>query len=90
MPEGHRYLQFASDLGAYDPARHNGTLESLVPKVMSWLAGRPDAIRTTTPQDVLIALPTFSGKVRDLGARWGGACPWDLVVQAATDAVPRL
>jgi hypothetical protein len=89
VPEGHRYLQFVSDLGAFDPAKHDGTLDSVVPKVMSWLAGRPDATRTPTPQEVLGALPAFSAKARQLGIQWSGECPWRFVLEAAAETAPR-
>jgi len=45
VPEGHQYLKFVSDLAGFDPLRYTGTAESAVPKVMLWLATRPDAAR---------------------------------------------
>jgi hypothetical protein len=90
VPQGHQYLQFVSDLGAFDPAKHDGTIDSVVPKVMSWLASRPDAIRTPNPKDVLAAVPLFAAKTRELGVQWSGEVPWHLVVDAATEAVPTL
>ncbi len=90
VPTGHQYLRFISDLGAFDPATHDGTVESIVPKVMSWLAGRPDAIRTPTPQDVFAALGTFTAKRHQLGVEWSGEVPWRLVLEAAGEAVPKL
>jgi hypothetical protein len=90
VPKGHKYLRFVSDLGAFDPATHDGTLESVVPKVMSWLAGRPDAIRTPPPTAVLAALPAFSERKHQLGIQWIGDVPWQFVIEAATETVPRL
>jgi hypothetical protein len=29
-PKGHAYLRFASDLAAFDPATHDGTVKSVV------------------------------------------------------------
>ena len=91
VPEGHRYLQFVSDLGAFDPHTHDGKVESVVAKVMAWLLFRPDAeIRTATPQAVVSALPVFSVRKQELGVQWIGAAPWNLVVRAAAETVPQV
>ena len=90
VPAGHRYLRFVSDLGAFDPATHDGSVAGIVPKVMSWLAGRPDAIRTPTPHEVLAALPHFQERRHRLGADWSGEVPWHLVLEAAAETIPKL
>lgn len=83
VPEGHVYMKFVSDLAGFDPVRYDGTPESVVPKVMAWLATRPDTIRTPTPQDVLAALPKFQSEKARLQKEWGGHAPWaDLVLAA--------
>ena len=84
------YLRFVSDLGAFDPATHDGSVAGIVPKVMSWLAGRPDAIRTPTPHEVLAALPRFQERRHRLGANWSGEVPWHLVLEAAAETIPKL
>jgi hypothetical protein len=90
VPSGHLYLQFISDLGAFDPKTHDSSVEGVLQPVMVWLASRPDAIRTPTFQEVLAALPNFQAKRRQLATAWGGGdIPWRLVLEAATDAVPK-
>jgi hypothetical protein len=85
VPEGHSYARFVSDLAGYDPARHDGTPATLVPKVMSWLATRSDAVVMPTPQAVLEALPWFSDEKGNLLERWGGSPPWSDVVSTGME-----
>ncbi len=85
VPEGHQYLRFISDLAAYDPKQHDGTVASVVPKVMSWLATRLDAVRTPTPKQVLEALPAFIDRKRQLADDWSGDVPWADLVAGAVD-----
>lgn len=83
VPEGHQYVKFVSDLAGFDPSRYDGTTESVVPRVMSWLATRPDAVRTPTPKTVLGALPRFKAEKSRLEEEWHGEVPWaDLVLSA--------
>lgn len=86
VPEGHVYLQFVSDMAGFDPVRYDSTAESLVPKLMSWLATRPDAVRTPTPKAVLETLPEFRKQKARLVKEWGGHLPWVDLVLAAVDA----
>jgi hypothetical protein len=87
VPEGYRHVKFVSDLAGYDPPRHDGTVETLVPKVMRWLATRIDAVATPTPQDVLAALPRFVAAKDRLKIDWGDDIPWaDIVLAARTEA----
>ncbi len=62
VPQGHAYLRFVSDLAAYDPATHDGSISSVVVAVMSWLATRKDAIPPVTPREVLELLPSFPSR----------------------------
>ena len=59
VPSGHTYARFVSDLMAYDPVTHDGSVPSVVVAVMSWLATRADAIPPVTPKEVLALLPIF-------------------------------
>jgi hypothetical protein len=83
VPEGHAYLRFVSDLAAYDPATHDGSVGSVVLPVTVWLSSRRDAVLPTTPQEVLSKLPTFQAKKLELDAALGGYPPWADIVLAA-------
>jgi hypothetical protein len=83
VPEGHVYLKVVSDLAGFDPMRYDGGTESVIPKVISWLATRPDAVRTPTPKVVLAELPKFQMEKDRLQKEWQGNVPWaDLVLSA--------
>ena len=85
VPAGHDYQRFVSDLAGYDPVPYDGTAETAVPAVMAWLTTRPDAIPTsTTPEDVLRALPASRGEVNALNARWHGHLTWSRLVDTAS------
>ena len=88
--QGHAYVRFISDLAGFDPKQHEGTVGSIVPKVISWLATRPDTARTPTPKQVLAALPAFQAERRRLTEDWAGDVPWSDVVVAAIETAPRL
>jgi hypothetical protein len=83
VPRGHAYLRFVSDLAAYDPATHDGSVSSVVVAVMAWLLTRKDAIPPVTPGMVLSALPRFEAEKAVLESDWGGQPPWSDVVLAA-------
>lgn len=83
VPEGHVYLKVVSDLAGFDPLRYDGGTESVIPQVISWLATRPDAVRTLTPKAVLAELPRFQAERDRLQKEWQGNIPWaDLVLAA--------
>lgn len=88
VPRGHSYLRFLSDVAGFDPKTHDGTVADMVPKVMSWLATRPDAVKTPTPREVLAAFPRFQAGKRRLAEEWGGDTPWADIVIAALETVP--
>jgi hypothetical protein len=83
VPRGHLYQDFISDLAGYDPRAYDDGPQSVVPAVMGWLATRPDAVQTPTPQNVLGALPEFNAARAKLGAEWCGQVPWADLLTAA-------
>lgn len=83
VSRGHAYKRFVSDIAGYDPKEHDGTEETIVPSVMSWLASRPHAIRTATPRAVLASLPTFVAERRRLDSEWHDQVPWGRLVSSA-------
>jgi hypothetical protein len=90
VPKGHAYLRFVSDLAAYDPATHDGSIESVIPPIMAWLSTRRDAGLSTTPREVLSKLPIFLAKKQELDVAWGGYPPWPDIVLAAIDVAKTL
>ena len=83
VPRGHAYLRFISDLAAYDPPRHDGSVAGVVGAVVAWLSTRKDAIKPVTPREVLALLPQFMSEKARLREVWGGPPPWaDLVLAA--------
>ena len=76
VPGGHPYRKYISDLAGYDPTEYDGSYKTVVPAVMSWLATRPDAVATPTPQSVLAEMPSFRSARADLNIDWCGQEPW--------------
>ena len=85
VPKDHAYLRFISDLAAYDPATHDGTVESVAVAVIAWLATREEAVPPITPMKVLDALPNFQKRKRSLARMWHQEPPWPDVVLAAIE-----
>jgi hypothetical protein len=88
VPQGHQYARFISDLAGYDPKTHDGTVETLVRRVIVWLATRKDAVWIPDPANVLQALPEFQARRRELTNRWGDEVPWADLIRAARNCVP--
>ncbi len=88
VPQGHQYGRFVSDLAGFDPKPHDGTVKSIVPKVMSWLKTRPDAVQTPEPPEVLDALPNFVRAKSALEQAWNNDIPWGDILLAAKGHVP--
>jgi hypothetical protein len=91
-PEGHVYVKVVSDLAGFDPMKHDGTVETIIQRVVTWLATRPDTISkpALTPEAVLDALPEFREEVEQLKKRWGPEPPWTHIVEAAGKAALKL
>lgn len=85
VPDGHDYLKFVSDLAGFDPVRYDGKRESVVSKIIFWLATRPEAAEIPTPQAVLNELPRFQKEKLRLQQEWGGDIPWADRVLAALE-----
>ncbi|MCC6364903.1 MAG: hypothetical protein IT165_15400 [Bryobacterales bacterium] len=90
VPNGHTYARFISDLAAFDPATHDGSVPGVVVAVMSWLATRKDAIPPVTPKEVLKLLPAFHESRQSLAGAWGGFPPWADVIMVAIDVARQL
>jgi hypothetical protein len=90
VPRGHAYARFVSDLAAYDPGSHDGSVAGVVVAVMSWLATRSDAVSTVTPREVLALLPGFQAGRAALDRSWGGLPPWAEIVMLAIEIARKL
>jgi hypothetical protein len=90
VPEGHAYGKFISDLAAFDPPRHDGSVEKVTSAVMAWLATRKDAVPTVPPKLVLSKLPEFREKKASLDEPWGGYTPWADVIVLANETAKTL
>jgi hypothetical protein len=85
VPRGHAYHRFISDLAAYDPGTHDGSVPGVVVAVVSWLATQKDAILPVTPREVLQVLPTFQARRLEIDEAWHGYPPWADIVMAAVE-----
>ncbi|MDD5393700.1 MAG: hypothetical protein PHE17_11840 [Thiothrix sp.] len=83
VPKDSQYVRYVSDMAGYDPKQYDVSPESAVPAVMSWLATRPDAVITSTPKEVIKALPEFIERKKCLSEAWGGDEPWSNIVLLA-------
>lgn len=90
VPEEHQYARFISDLIGFDPYCYDGTVNTLIPKVMAWLTTRPDGVRPPQPQAVLAALPAFTTAKMNLMQQWRDTIPWGYIVEEAQKAVPSM
>jgi len=88
VPENHQYVRFISDLAGFDPKTHNGSVESVVSRVMLWLATRLDATDVPQPDEVLAAFPRFEERKRELVAAWQGEVAWADLILAAREFIP--
>ena len=88
VPQDHQYAKFVSDLAGFDPKFHNGTVDMIVTRVMSWLKTRPDAVDTPDPPEVLAALPNFALEKGELAQAWIDDIPWADILLAAKTHVP--
>lgn len=83
VPEQHEYLKYISDLGAFDPKKHTGTKESIVPPVVNWLKTRPYAPVSPFPDQVVGQLPAYLERISELRSRSGGELPWSEMILTA-------
>jgi hypothetical protein len=72
VPKSHAYLRFVSDLAAFDPATHDGTVKGVVFAVMPWLATREGRIPPVTPAQVIAAFSRFRAEKRKTSAAGEG------------------
>jgi len=88
LPSGHFYKQCVSDLGGYDPYTHMNTVGSIVQPVMAWLATRPNARSTPSPDQVMEKMKDFQSEMEKQRETWGEYLPWKNVLRAAQGLAP--
>ena len=88
VSSGYEYHRFISDLSGFDPARHDGTIKTLIPQLMLWLTDRPTATDIPTSGQIFRALPRFQLRMRQLEEEWG-VVPWSRILDAAKESVPK-
>lgn len=88
VPKDAPYARFVSDLAGFDLTKYDGTPESLVRRVMSWLVTRPGAFQGVSPPAVIEKLQAFRKSKAELKFQWGDMIPWKDLVGAATKHAP--
>jgi hypothetical protein len=85
VPTEAPYARFVSDLAGFDLPPYDGTEESLIRQVMTWLMFHPQALPGVRPSQVIARLEMFRKEKAKLKAEWG-QIPWKLLVEAAVRA----
>jgi hypothetical protein len=85
VPDGHAYQKYISDLAGFDPKTHDASPERVAGAVLSWLATRPTASVTVSPDEVLPKLSEYRARRRELDAEWGSGAntPWKQILELA-------
>lgn len=78
VPAGSDYVRYISDLAGIDPREHDGIPETILKRVMAWLASYA-AGAIPSPRAVAAELPRFNQKWNDSVAEWGEPRWWTLV-----------
>lgn len=90
VPDDVRYERFVSDLSGYDLKRYDGRVDTIVPRVMSWLLTMNGAVPGLKPPPVLREFKTFLAAKEILKNEWAREVPWTELLAAARRLVPRL
>jgi hypothetical protein len=86
--KGHRHHDYLSDLSGFDLMEYDGSPESVVPPVLSWLLTRPDAPVTwldLDPAHVLSAYSHYLERIADSDRFWGPHRPFVHLVDIARE-----
>jgi hypothetical protein len=87
VPDGHAYKRYISDLAGFDPKTHDTSAERVAEAVLSWLATRPTASVTVSPDELVPKLPMYGKRRRELDAGWGTGAntPWKRILELALE-----
>ena len=67
VPEGYAYQSFVSDLAGFDPARHDGSVASIIREVSAWLRTQDDVLDPVpSAKNILQNFPSFRNEHANL------------------------
>jgi hypothetical protein len=67
VPEGYAYQSFVSDLAGFDPARHDGSVYSVIREVSAWLRTQGDVLDPVpSAKNILQSFPSFRNELANL------------------------
>jgi hypothetical protein len=90
VPQGFAYQQFVSDLAGFDPARHDGSVPSIIREVSAWLRALDDVLDPAPPAlRILRSFSSFRDELADLRIEALEKETWADVLLAASRTVPR-
>jgi hypothetical protein len=90
VPEGYAYQRFVSDLAGFDPARHDGSVPSVIREVSAWLRTLDDVMdRAPSALRILQSFPSFRDELANLRVEALEKETWADVLLAASKNVPR-
>jgi hypothetical protein len=90
VPHGYAYQSFVSDLAGFDPARHDGSVSSIVREVSAWLRTQDDVLETVpSAKNILQSFPSFRNELANLRMEALEKETWADVLLAASKSVPR-
>ena len=90
MPEGYAWQSFVSDLAGFDPARHDGSVFSIIREVSAWLRTQDDVLDPVpSAKNILQSFPSFQNELANLRVEALEKETWADVLLAASKSVPR-
>ncbi len=90
VPEGFAYQSFVSDLAGFDPARHDGSVASIIREVSAWLRMQDDVLDPVPwAKNILQRFPSFRNELANLRIEALEKETWADVLLAASYSVPK-
>jgi hypothetical protein len=90
VPEGYAYQSFVSGLAGFDPARHDGSVASIIREVSAWLRTEDDALDPVpSAKNILQSFPSFRNELANLRIEALEKETWADVLLAASNSVPK-
>lgn len=90
VPEGYAYQSFVSDLAGFDPARHDGSVSSIIREVSAWLRTQDDVLDPVpSAKKILQSFTSFQNELENLRIEALEKETWANILLAASKSVPR-